>query len=882
MIKVSNQKCIRRLSVQTLKATKTRNIIAVIAIALTTMLFTSLFTIVMSINDGMQQSTFRQVGGYSHASFKYLTKEQYEELKTDERLKEVGLRRFLGMPTQEPFHKSHVEIGYADANYAHWTYCDPIVGSLPSEGTLEAATDLEVLALLGVEPKLGEEFSISFDVAGVSTTQKFILCGWWESDPICLAHMVYIPESRVNDIVTETGNTAPASDGQTASWGLDVMFDSAMHIQRDVDEVLLSHGYKLEGTFGEANYIATGVNWGYTSTQFVENLDASGILIIVGLMALIVFTGYLIIYNVFQISVANDIRFYGLLKTIGTTPKQLKQIIRIQAWMLSTIGIPLGLFLGWLIGAKLAPIVIAQLNGIYSMVSVRPMIFVASAVFSLITVQLSCNRPGKLAAKVSPIEAVRFTEGNQIRAKCKKTGKVSVFAMAMANLKRSVGKTFVTVVSMSLAVVLFHMTVIGTNGFDMDKYVSKFNCTDFILSDASYFQSNVFSKSKEMTDAVVKEIESLEGVQQGAKVYRQTSSMEEFVTEEYLKKKLSRWNDEETLQAYLSRKEKTADGLIAEDAKIYGMESLAIEQLHVYEGDVSKLYNEDKKYVAAVYLEDDYGKIKYDSHWAKVGDTITLRHVKEYEYYDASTGEVIADMENRTEGWSKRAKKYEDIAYEVAAIVAVPYAISYRYYGSDAFVMDAERFVEDTGTDTIMLYCFNVEDDKEREIEAYLSDYTTIKNNRLDYESKFTYVAEFESFRSMFVMLGGALSFVVGFVGILNFFNAILTGIISRKREFAVLQSIGMTGKQLKQMLVWEGILYAMLAIGTSLVVILPTSRWIGSTLESVLWLFTFHFTLVPVVVAALLFITLGCVIPLAVYDFIAKSTVVERLREME
>lgn len=874
MIKVSNQNCIRRLSFQAMKAAKTRNIIAIVAIALTTMLFTSLFTIVMSINDGMQQSTFRQVGGYSHATFKYLTKEQYDELKTEERFQEVGLRRFIGMPMEEPFHKSHVEIGYSDANQAHWMYCDPIEGRLPSEGTMEAATDLEVLALLGIEPKLGEKFSISFDVAGVPTTQEFTLCGWWESDPVCPAKMVLIPESRVNDILEETGNTAPASDRQTGAWGLDVMFDSSMHIQKDVDEVLLSHGYELDGTFGDEKYIATGVNWGYTSTQFVENLDASTLIMIVGMIVLIVFTGYLIIYNVFQISVANDIRFYGLLKTIGTTPKQLKRMIRLQAWMLSAIGIPLGLFLGWLIGAKFTPVVIAQLNGIYNVVSLNAIIFIASAVFSLFTVQLSCNRPGKLAAKVSPIEAVRFTEGNQIKAKYKKTGKVSVIAMARANLKRNVGKTFVTVVSMSLAVVLFHMTVTGTNGFDMDKYVSKFNCTDFILSDASYFQSNVYSESREVTDAIVKEIENLDGVQQGARVYRQVSTVQEFVTEEYMHTKMRKWNDEDTINAYIDLLEKTTDGLIAEAAKLSGMEPLAIEQLHVHEGDVSKLYDKNKRYVAAVYHEDDYGHLIPDSHWAKVGDEITLRYVEEYEYYDTSTGEL--------ESWSMRAKKYEDVTYEVAAVVTVPHAIGYRYYGSDEFVLSAERFVEDTGTNTIMLYCFNAEDDKEQEIEAYLSDYTTIKNNRMDYESKFTYIAEFESFRSMLVMLGGALSFVVGFVGILNFFNAVLTGIISRKREFTVLQSIGMTGKQLKQMLVCEGLLYAMLAIVASMMIILLSSQLIGPTLEEMLWFFTYHFTLLPVVVIAPLFIVLGCVIPLGVYYGMAKMTIVERLREME
>ncbi|MGM9566684.1 MAG: ABC transporter permease, partial [Clostridia bacterium] len=197
MIKVSNGKWIRHLSRKSFKAAKTRNIIAVFAIALTTILFTSLFTITASLNDGFQQSNFRQCGGWSHGGFKYLTKEQFNELKDDPLIKEWGLRRFIGMPNEAPFEKSHVEIGYSDANQAHWMYCDPIEGRLPKEGTNEAATDLHVLKLLGVEPKLGTEFTVTFLVDNIESTQTFVLCGWWEYDEAIVANHILIPESRV-------------------------------------------------------------------------------------------------------------------------------------------------------------------------------------------------------------------------------------------------------------------------------------------------------------------------------------------------------------------------------------------------------------------------------------------------------------------------------------------------------------------------------------------------------------------------------------------------------------------------------------------------------------------------------------------------------------
>ena len=343
---VSNRKCVRTLARRSLRASRTRNLIAVLAIALTTVLFTSLFTIALSINDGFQQNNFRQVGGYSHGGFKYLTEEQYEALKDDPLIGQTGLRRFVGMPTQAPFNKAHVEVSYADANDAHWMYCDPVEGRLPQEGTDEAATDTHVLELLGVEPELGARFTLTFDVDGHETTQTFTLSGWWEYDEAIVANHVLLPESRVDALLDEAGvNPNAPEDGMTGAWNLDVMLKSgSAHIERDMEQILAGHGFQSEDAAGE-DYIRSGVNWGYTGAQLASGLDVQVVAAIAAVLLLILFTGYLIIYNVFQISVTNDIRFYGLLKTIGTTGRQLRRIIRYQALALSLAGIPVGLLL---------------------------------------------------------------------------------------------------------------------------------------------------------------------------------------------------------------------------------------------------------------------------------------------------------------------------------------------------------------------------------------------------------------------------------------------------------------------------------------------------------------------------------------------------------
>ena len=880
---VSNRKCVRHLSFRSLWASRTRNIVAVLAIALTTMLFTSLFTIALSINEGIQQSNFRQAGGWSHGTFKYLTQEQFNELKDDPLIKEWGLRRFLGMPTDVPFNKSHVEIGYSDSNNAHWMYCDPIEGRLPQEGTDEAATDTHVLELLGVEPELGAQFTITFYVDGHKTTQTFTLCGWWEYDEAVVANHVLIPESRLDAVLEEVGVTPPGSDGMIGSWNMDVMLGSAMHIADDMSQILQNHGYQ-DNSPGE-NYISTGVNWGYTGAQLADNLDPLTALTIVAALLLIIFTGYLIIYNVFQISVAGDIRFYGLLKTIGTTPRQLSRIIRIQALALSLGGIPIGLVLGWLVGSALVPVVVERLDGVVNVVSVDPLLFVGAAVFSLLTVLLSCRKPGRMAARVSPIEAVRYTEGGKVRPKAKRRGKnTSIFSMAWANLGRSRGKTAITILSLSLAVVLLHLTVTFTQGFDMEKYVSSFTASDFILADAGQFQTggDSFNADMAVPEEVIAAIDAQEGITDSGRVYGKTFGALEFVTEEYYRSIWGKWNTPEQLDSMVAYKDRTPEGLLADRVQLYGMDPFALSHLTVLEGDLSKLSDPNGGYIAAVYTEDDYGEAEMDSHWARLGDTVTIRYVEETEYYNPMTGEVYGPWENVPEGanFADRAVKYRDVDYTVAALVTVPSALSYRYYGADEFVMRSETFLADTGPDCVMYYAFDTTDEANAAMESFLQDYTENVNPQFDYESKATYAAEFESTRSMFLMLGGVLSFIVGLVGILNFFNAILTGITVRRREFAVLQSIGMTGKQLKRMLMTEGLLYTLGAVAVSLTLALVLSPFIASGLESLIWFFTFRMVWAPIVLVAPVFALLGAVIPLLAYRSSARHTVVERLRE--
>ena len=86
------------------------------------------------------------------------------------------------------------------------------------------------------------------------------------------------------------------------------------------------------------------------------------------------------------------------------------------------------------------------------------------------------------------------------------------------------------------------------------------------------------------------------------------------------------------------------DGLLIDTVQLYGMEKYPLDKLTLLEGDISKLYEPGGNYIAAVYQQDDYGGIMEESQWAKLGDTITLRYVDEYEYYYTDNGEIIPEL----------------------------------------------------------------------------------------------------------------------------------------------------------------------------------------------------------------------------------------------
>lgn len=387
MRKVKNRAIIRKLSDKGFRANKTRNLIAGLAIALTTLLFSSLFTIALGTIENFQRETMRQSGGDCHGVIKDVSWEQYEKLKTHPLIKESAPCILVADAIKNPeFLKRHVEAWYYPAYHYKHCFVEIIDGEAPKKAD-EILLDETSLKLLGKEPKAGQRVTLQMQIRQSRekvTDRIFTVSGVTKADSALDVGFAIVSEQYMREHGDELTYTYPEDGSVTGAVRMDVNFSNSIGIQRKLDQVITDSGYSIAE--GDSHYIDCNANWTYISDG--AEGDSLTIGAVIGALLLILLTGYLIIYNVFQISVMKDIRYYGLLKTVGTTGRQMEQILHRQAWRLALYGIPAGLVLGFPAGKMLVPsfMALSSYEGDQTGVSLNPFIFLGAAAFSILTI----------------------------------------------------------------------------------------------------------------------------------------------------------------------------------------------------------------------------------------------------------------------------------------------------------------------------------------------------------------------------------------------------------------------------------------------------------------------------------------------------------------
>ena len=412
----SNGAVIKKLSGRYFKASRSRNAIAIIAIILTTILFTTIFTLGSGLMDTVHDQNIRKAGGDGQAVLNYISDEVYGDVAENPLIDRIAYTKAVSYRLQNPgLERWRSDLWYMDDTALEFARYAPTTGRRP-ETEHEIIADTKTLDALGVQARVGETVSLTYDIKGTVYTTDFTLCGFWETDSLSGIGRLIVSKAFVDarsDILTYTYPVDNDYSGVVSAY---VMFKENGDIEAQLHQLLSETGYTCDtmgGSPDDGNYVIARVSPAYQSGALTDNpaMLVSGI---VG-VALIIITGYLIIYNIFQISVIQDIQSYGQLKTLGTTKRQIKRLINRQALRLSLIGIPVGLLAGFFIGRALVPFL---MNGTsYTAdagikVTINPLIFLGSTAFALFTVFVSVRKPAKIAGTVSAIEAIRYTEND--------------------------------------------------------------------------------------------------------------------------------------------------------------------------------------------------------------------------------------------------------------------------------------------------------------------------------------------------------------------------------------------------------------------------------------------------------------------------------------
>lgn len=888
-MKNNNSKIVRTLSARSLKKNRMRNLFAVSAIILTCMLFTATFSLVSGMLQVAQEQTMCEVGSRFHAGLKGVTKEQYEKITSDQSVERSDYNIFIAIA--ENILKRQAEIRYfsEDADLKDY-FIELEEGHMPQQEN-EIVVDTIILDELKVDYKVGERITLVFSFLGEKIEKEFTVSGWYQGNRIMHASELMVSETYWNELrgnwtdqdFLEWGEKNPQDKGVGLYAG-NLYFKKKKDLEEQVQTVITNAGYVPET---EIDY---GVNWAYMTSR-MENMDPMTFIIFTGAVLVILLTGYLIIYNIFQISVMSDIRYYGLLKTVGTTKLQLKKLILRQAMMLSLVGIPIGLLIGYGIGKIALPLAMSVSNTGNRKIELtfEPAIFLFSIFFSAITVSLSCRKPGKMAENVSPIEAIRYTEGSQNGRKKnnRKTLKRRyhekrqtnrLISMAFGNMGRNKRKTAAVVSALTLSMILLLVVTQAVGSFRIDQYLESRLIGDFMIGTNTLFTTAASTGGYEISDDYLEIADAKEGILSREELwcgFSDSVKLAESALAQY--EKLEQQGKLRMDEYFKIESDAVKTGLKGIMGFSYGYTDKLLTKLKVLEGelDIEKFQNGDYILLGTFLGNDDLPAADSLYH---PGDMVTVESI---------TSESPAHEIKNEKG--EVINYYYDTVnprqYEVMAIVEIPYSMNLHRFSVNA--MDIvlplrELTQEQQGYTECFAVSYEVDEQHREEFEEILKEYTEKEDRLMAYASKESLKQEFDGMIQVISLIGISLSVVIAFIGILNFINAVITGILARKRELAMLTSVGMTGEQMKKMLICEGISYILIAGMISFAAGNLLSGWLLGALNSIIMFFEYQFTIMPFLVMLGVLTLVAVLTPLIAYGKLHKSSIVERLRVMD
>ena len=538
----------------------------------------------------------------------------------------------------------------------------------------------------------------------------------------------------------------------------------------------------------------------------------------------IVLFSVVVIYNIFQVGIAQKVQEYGKIKALGATRKQMKQLIFREGILLAVPSIPLGLLFGFLIAKVSFNWLVEQGNLVSSgiknhQVPLFSLTIMLICIFvSFLTVVLALRKPMKIVSRISPIEATRYLDGSKTQKQGRRKGRkdVTVFSMAMANVTGNPKRTIATILTMGLSCVLFVIISNYVGNIDTEHEARiAINHGQFELQldysqnyDEAYPENNLDTilTDNPLNDSLIEEIKSIPGVT-------------DVMTREIVSVNL---NGTRFPAAVVSKKD---FDFMRQDGDIGSMD---------YDQAVK---NGDIFFGWSAWMEQD-GYAPGES--------------------------IVFDFKNGSETYTYQGK------------------IAGSFVSADTYLVIPEgvyRSMNPRGT----AYGYLWVDCDKKDVASVEQSLNTLISNTSHIKMD-TYHAQLQSaeYASRMMKLGCYLFMaIVGLIGFMNLANTMIINITTKKQEYGVLQAVGMTNKQLNLCLQIQGLIFTVGTICVALAAGLPLGYALFSYAKhnGIFGMNVYHVPLIPILVMILLVGILQIVLSCVLSSNLKKETLVERIR---
>lgn len=549
--------------------------------------------------------------------------------------------------------------------------------------------------------------------------------------------------------------------------------------------VYISYKYNFELNYDLLSY--EGANLSDNTLQFLYTIGGV-------IMSIVLVSSVFVIRNGFAISITERLKQYGMLSSVGATKKQIKKSVYFEGIILGCIGIPLGILSGILaidILLRIVSYIFNKYIEVFDLVySISWEAILLSVIIAVITIWLSCKSSARKASKVTPIEAIRSADDVKLKAKKVKCPKIitKIFKIggeiAYKNLKRSKKKYRTTVISIIVSVVTFIA-------------ISSFIEFGFKTSESYYTEIGYNIALFERTD----EINTKENLQKKYERFSEVSKLKGI--DDFSIKRMNSLEIEgkEHFTEFANKiKAKVYD---ANGNEVEGNDTVTIMALgkQQYNKFIEKIGGKYEDYKDGAILLDNC--INYDEEGNKVRGNLY-----KWQKGDIITGKITIPPETEDESNNIRLK---DLSIKIIERTSERPMGFENMYSDTGYLIVSDEYIEKIGYASLHVLqidskdCFKVED----EIKQF---YKSINMNEdgisiLNYEESVKQNNAIVLVISIF--LYGFIT-VITLIGITNIFNTITTNMNLRKKEFAMLKSIGMTKKEFNRMIRLESIFYGL------------------------------------------------------------------------